>query len=93
MKRQCILTGVHFDTKNREENISPVARDAIVNLIKRDEMLRKEVSAALLADVGCLTEIAKAMLSVDACDVGLKHPGSVGEFFLELREQMAEQEA
>jgi len=88
MKRECILTGITFDTRDRDQLICPVARKAIVDLIKEDKQLRKEVSANLLGDTEVVIEIAKAVMTVDAVDVGLSHPGSISEFFLAFGEEV-----
>jgi len=88
MRRTCALTGVEFETTNRDDNVSPMARELIIKAITSDKSLLKEVSAAILGDTEIMMEIAKAVLSVDATEVGLSHPGNVGEFFLNVRDDL-----
>ncbi len=91
MRTHCILTGVEFDTKNpREEQVCPAVADAIINVIARDDQLRRRVSADILGDAEIMQEIAKAVLSVDATSVGLSAPGTIGEFFLDIGAQMVD---
>lgn len=87
MKRTCIVTQVEYDTKNPRSCISPQVCDALVDEIKINHALRKEVSAALSGDAEFMTDIAQAMLSLNATSVGLSTPGTLGEFFLYSRDE------
>ncbi len=90
MKAYCMLTSVEFDTKDpKREQVCPAVADAIMNVITRDESLRRRVSADILGDAEIMQEIAKTLLSVAATAVGLGHPGTVGEFFLNIRDDLA----
>lgn len=93
MKRECILSGVQFDTQDPHAQVSPAVAEAIVQLIKRDKSLRKEVSAEILGDTESIREIAKHVLSVRASEVGLGTPGTLGEFFRELRDSISSKKA
>jgi archaellum component FlaG (FlaF/FlaG flagellin family) len=89
MRRTCAISGIEFETTNRDEQVSPVTRELIIKSITSDKQLLKEVSAAILGDTEIMMEIAKALLAVDANDIGLSHPGNVGEFFLNIRDDLA----
>jgi hypothetical protein len=89
MKRLCILTGTEFETTNREDLVCPTVADAIVDIVTRDKSLRRRVSADILGDAEIMTEVAKAVLSVDATEVGLSAPGTISEFFLGVRTELA----
>jgi len=71
-----------------DEHICPQVAERIVNLVMEDTGLRRRVSAEILGDADTMKEIAKNVLNVRASDIGLSHPGSVSEFFLELRDQL-----
>lgn len=92
MRRNCILTGILFDTQDPEQNICPEVSKNIIHVIRQDKSLRKGVSAELLRDSEIMVEMAKGMLAVDATEVGLNHPGTIGEFFLGLRDELAGEE-
>jgi hypothetical protein len=81
-KKMCILTGVEFQTQDRDQNISPTAMTSIVRELKTSPNFRLEVITATLSDAECLRTIARAILAVKASDVGISAPGSVAEFFL-----------
>jgi len=87
MKRQCILTGVQFDTKDMDTHICPEIADRIVNIVAVDKGLQRRVSAEILGDAEAMKEIAKQVLNVRASDVGLSYPGTISEFFLKLRDK------
>lgn len=89
MKRLCMLTGIEFDTRNPEDNISPVVKEQITKLFLNDDKIRKEIIATLVQDSEVMTEVAKSVLSCMATDVGLNYPGTVGEFFLRFRDRAA----
>ena len=93
MKRRCVITQTEFETRNRDDQVCPPIADAIVEVIARDSSLRRRVSADILGDSEIMSEIAKAVLAVNATEIGLSSPGTIGEFFLELRADLADSKA
>lgn len=88
-KRQCMLTAVVFEHEDPSLMIQPAVVDAIVYGIKRDANLRKEVISATLRDAECVKLIAGAVLNAKATDIGLQYPGTVAEFFCNIRRRLA----
>ena len=86
MRHQCILTGITFDAKNRDEHICPDAAERIVNLVMSDKSLQRRVSAEILGNAETMRELAQAIMNVRASEIGLSYPGTISEFFLELRD-------
>lgn len=92
MKKECILTGITFSTDDREKQISPVAMENIVREINHNKQFKEEVVSAIMQDEQCLRLITTAVLSCKMEDLGISVPGTVAEFFCEMREEMGKQE-
>jgi hypothetical protein len=93
MKKECIISGVLFDTKDPQQQVSPVIAEAILNIIKRDESLQRRVSAEILGNADSMKEMARHVMAVRASDIGLSYPGTLGEFFRECGDTVCQEKA
>jgi len=92
-KKMCILSGVEFETKDRDQNISPLIIQMIVREMIKDKDLKREVVSAAFQDADCLKLMAQAVMSQKASDCGLSAPGTLAEFFCEMRKKRAKRKA
>lgn len=58
-----------------------LTKDEVIDALRKNAEIKKAVVAEIVSDAGFVSELARAIFSLKAEDVGIIAPGSISEFF------------